>query len=40
MFGGEVEEEESVQRQSDRDVVDDGNVQITLAGAGGNKTIH
>lgn len=26
--GGEVEEEESVQGQADRDVVDDGHIQI------------
>lgn len=27
--GGEVEEEESVEGQADRDVVDDGHVQVT-----------
>lgn len=29
LLGGKVEEEEGVQRQADRDVVDDGHVEVT-----------
>lgn len=34
---GEVEEEERVQRQADRDVVDDGDVQVAARHAGRGK---
>lgn len=33
LTGGEVKEEEGVQRQADRDVVDDGHVQVTAGNA-------
>lgn len=33
LAGGEVEEEEGVQRQANRDVVDDGHVQVTAGNA-------
>lgn len=33
LSGGGVEEEEGVERQADRDVVDDGDVQVTAGNA-------
>lgn len=34
---GKVEEEESVERQADRDVVDNGHIQVATSNTGGER---
>lgn len=38
LSGGEVKEEECVQRQANRDIVDDGHVQVTAGNTGEEET--